>query len=47
MSVAERAENIGRIRHLVSACCHKWIEDNDIRLAKKELSHGQAGDSDV
>ena len=25
MSPAERTENIGRIRHLVSACCHKWV----------------------
>lgn len=26
MSVAERAENIARIRHLASACCHAWVQ---------------------
>ncbi len=29
MSVAERGENIARIRHLASACCHAWVETND------------------
>ncbi len=41
ISVAQRAENIARIRHLASACCAAWIRDQSLtKESDQTLANG-------